>query len=122
MPEVGGMIPGGGIAVGASQQLVVSPNGQSAIATSLSVGGATGFGGIGGAQLSISNAPTPSDLGGPFGQLSGSIGGIAGAGAVGGDLNFGKGTTDPNQTIVQLTVTLGIGLLGKRRFFRRLNH
>jgi RHS repeat-associated protein len=118
---VGGSIGGGppiipgtpgfaGSGVGASRQLVVSPNGQAGITTSISVGVALGFGGYAGPQVSLSNAPTPADLGGPF--VGGSYGGgdIVGGGA---DVNFGKGTTDPNRIIWQGTFTGGIGVGGK---------
>jgi hypothetical protein len=84
--------------------------GHPPIATSLGAGAAKGFGGYAGPQISLSNAPTPGDLGGPF--VGGSFGGgdILGAG---GDLNFGKGTTNPNQIIWQGTLTGGIGVGGK---------
>jgi RHS repeat-associated protein len=100
---------GGGFSVGASRQLVVSPDGEAAIATSISPGGAGGAGGIAGPQVSISNAPTPDDLGGPFGQGSFGGGDILGGNV---DVNFGPGTTT-DKTIVQTTLTLGVAVGGK---------
>lgn len=104
--------PGGyaGGAGAASRQLVVSPNGSAAIATTIGAGFGVGFGGYAGPQVSFSNAPTPDDLGGPFiGGAWGGGGDILGAG---GDLSFGKGTTDPDQIIRQLNLTAGIGAGG----------
>jgi len=102
--------PGGyvGGSIGASRQLVVSPNGQAAISTSFNVGVAPGFGGYAGPQVSLSNAQTPADLGGPF--VGGGYGGgdILGGGV---DAQFGQGTN--GQLVGQLTLTGGIAVGGK---------
>ena len=103
---------GGGFAVGASRQLVVSPDGEAAIATNISLGGTGGAGAIGGPQISISNAPTPDDLGGPFGQGSFGGGDILGTNL---DVNFGPASTF-NGTVVQTTLTLGLAVGGKAGF------
>jgi hypothetical protein len=103
---------GGGLAFGASQQLVVSPDGESAISTSVALGGTGGAGAVGGVQVSVSNAPTPDDLGGPFGQGSFGGGNIVGGNV---DVNFGNGTTT-NDRIVQFTFTLGLAVGGKAGF------
>ncbi|HET6931062.1 MAG TPA: RHS repeat-associated core domain-containing protein, partial [Candidatus Acidoferrum sp.] len=97
-----------GGSAGASRQLVVSPNGQAAIATSLTAGVAGGFGGYAGPQVSISNAQTPDDLGGPFGAGGVGVGDILGGGL---DVALGKGTK--GQRVWQGTLTGGIGLGGK---------
>jgi RHS repeat-associated protein len=102
--------PGGYVAgsFGASRQLVVSPNGEAAISTSLNAGVAPGFGGYAGPQASLSNAQTPADLAGPF--VGGGLGGgdVLGGGV---DVYFGQGTN--GQPVWQGTLTGGIGVGGK---------
>lgn len=100
-----------GVAVGASRQVVVSPNGQAAFETSVSsnsVGlpGPT-FGGAGvlvGFQVSISNAQNPGELAGPFVQGTASVGDGPGAGV---DFAIGAGN------VWQGTITGGAGAGGK---------
>jgi hypothetical protein len=103
--------PGGGPSVSlcASQQLVVSPNGQAAIETSIAVGGGGGAGAIGGLQFSVSNARTPQDLAGPFGQVGAGAGYKLGGGA---DLAWVPDPNHPGQYTWQLTGTAGGGVGG----------
>jgi len=93
-------VPGPGVT--GSVQIVVSPSGQAAVEKSYSVGAAVGAGATGGIAISVSNARSPQDLAGPFGQLSGGAGRGWG---VGGDVAWSNRTW-------QGTLTVGGGLGG----------
>jgi hypothetical protein len=110
---IGGTLKSGypfGVAGGVSRQIVVSPSGRAAFVTSISsnsipynaalLGPTAGAGAIGGFQLSYSNASSPEQLGGGFGQVTGGFG--AGGFGAGGDFAF-------SGDIYQGTLTLGAG-------------
>jgi len=69
-----------------------------------------GAGGLAGAQVRISNARTPAELGGPFMDVGGSA---ADGFALGGDLSFDPKPSDPAHRAIAVTSTAGIGLGGK---------
>jgi RHS repeat-associated protein len=99
-----------------STQIVVSPNGQAAYVTTVvdpnnlpfNSAVTPGFGAVGGAQFSLSNAQTPEDLAGGFVDAGVSAGaglGISADGAI--------GTGTQGQLVWQATVTPGFGLGGR---------
>jgi RHS repeat-associated protein len=105
-----------GVAFSFSRQVVVSPNGQAAFATTVtSYDGSTplnaavspGAGGYGGLQLSVSNAGAPGDVGGPFTDY-----GFGGGEGFGGGGDFAAGSNDAGNFIWQLTLTGGVGAGG----------
>jgi RHS repeat-associated protein len=105
-----------GVSYSYSNQLVVSPNGQAALVTTVTdpsfmpfnAAVTPGAGGYAGFQYSFSNAQMPDDIGGSF--LNGGIGGGAGLG-LGVDGGIGSGTQ--GQPVWQVTVTAGFGAGGK---------
>lgn len=104
-----------GVNVTVSRQLVVSPNGQAAYINTFNNPGqlpfnaitTPGVGGYGGAQIMLSNAQTPQDLGGLF--VGGGVGGGRGWGG-GLDAAVGQGTQ--GQLVWAATGTAGAGAGG----------